>query len=156
MQPTCMCTGVSSWPPQRRHGCRSMETPESRSFQMRSLRCTGVWPLLARGDVPSVDAGRGVRRAQGRVSLVRKRMVQLRSLWDRAELLHGGRLQVEVAVMTGDDEWAWLGPGGFFCRTTSRDAAQSALCSSASLWWEVARANQNGCPMWCLRSRGLS
>ena len=46
--PTCMCTGVSSGPPQRKQGCGLMATPESRSFRMRSLRCTGVWPSLAR------------------------------------------------------------------------------------------------------------
>ena len=39
---------VFSGPPQRRHGCGRMSTPESRSFQMRSLRCTGVWPSMAR------------------------------------------------------------------------------------------------------------
>ena len=48
MQPTCMCTGVSSGPPQKRHGCGTMATPESRSFRTRSLRCTGVWPSQAR------------------------------------------------------------------------------------------------------------
>ena len=48
MHPTCMCTGVFSGPPHRRHGCRRTATPESRSLQMRSLRCTGVWPSLAR------------------------------------------------------------------------------------------------------------
>ena len=43
---------------------------------------------------------------------------------------------------------------GVFCRTVSWDAAQSALCSSASLWWEVARANQKGCS--ACRPRTLS
>ena len=43
-----MCTGVASGPPQRRHGCGRMATPDSRSFRMRILRCTGVWPSLAR------------------------------------------------------------------------------------------------------------
>ena len=33
-----------------------------------------------------------------------------------------------------------------FCRTVSWDAAQPALCSRASLWCEVARNYQNGCP----------
>ena len=33
-----------------------------------------------------------------------------------------------------------------FCRIVSWDAAQSALCSRASLWCEVARTYQNGCP----------
>ena len=42
--------------------------------------------------------------------------------------------------------WAWPGSGGMFCRTVSSDAAQSALCSGASLWCEVARMYQNGCP----------
>ena len=48
MHPTCMCTRVSSGPPKRRHRCGRMATSESCSFQMRSLRCTGVWPSLAR------------------------------------------------------------------------------------------------------------
>ena len=42
--------------------------------------------------------------------------------------------------------WAWPGSGGVFCRTVSWDAAQSALCSRASLWCNVARTYQNGCP----------
>ena len=50
-----------------------------------------------------------------------------------------------MAVTAGDDDLARPGPGGVFCRTVSSDAAQSALCSSASLWWEVARATLNGC-----------
>ena len=49
--------------------------------------------------------------------------------------------------------WALLGPGGVFCRTVSCDAAQSALCSRVSLWCEVARTYQNGCPVCCPRAR---
>ena len=52
--------------------------------------------------------------------------------------------------------WARLGPGGVFCGTVSWDAAQSALCSRASLWWEVARAYQKGCPVCCRRTRRSS
>ena len=48
MQPRCMCTGPSSLPPQRRHGWGRTDTPESRSFRVRSLRCTDVWLSLAR------------------------------------------------------------------------------------------------------------
>ena len=40
MQPTCMCTGVSSLPPQWRHVCGRTATPESRSF------CMGAEPAL--------------------------------------------------------------------------------------------------------------
>ena len=49
--------------------------------------------------------------------------------------------------------WAWQEPGGVFCRTVSWNAAWSALCSSASLWWQVAPANQKGCLVCCLRTR---
>ena len=51
---------------------------------------------------------------------------------------------------------AWLEPGGVFCRMVSWDAVKSALCSKASLWWEVAQANQNGCSVCCLRTCRLS
>ena len=49
--------------------------------------------------------------------------------------------------------WAWLGPGGVFCRTAPWDAAQSALCSRVSLWCEVPRTYQNGCPACCYCAR---
>ena len=66
-----MCTGVSSLPPERRHGFGRTDTPESRSFRVCSLRCTGMWPSLARRaqcpvvggrrrQVSGVDVGRGV------------------------------------------------------------------------------------------------
>ena len=63
-------------------------------------------PVVAgcRCEVPGVDVGRGVGRAQGRVSPVRQRMVELPSLCDRAVSLYGGGPQVKVAIMTGDDE----------------------------------------------------
>ena len=57
-----------------------------------------------RGEVPGVHVGRGVGRAQGCVSSVRQRMVELCLLRDRAERLHGGGPRVEVAVTTGDYE----------------------------------------------------
>ena len=57
-----------------------------------------------RGEMPGVDVGPGVGRAQGCVSLVRQRMIQLCLLCDRAERLHCGGPQVEVAVTTGDLE----------------------------------------------------
>ena len=96
-----MCTGVSSGPPQRRHGWGRMATPESRFFRTRSLRCTGVLPSLARsarsavvggrrGEVPGVDIGCGVGRAQRCVSSVRQRMVRLCLLRNRAERSHRG------------------------------------------------------------------
>ena len=43
-----VCTEVSSGPTQRMHGCGRMAMAESRSFRTQSLRCTGVWPSLAR------------------------------------------------------------------------------------------------------------
>ena len=60
-------------------------------------------------EVPSVDVDRGVGRAQGRASPVRQRMVELCLLYDRAERLHGGGPQVEVAVMTGEYELGLAG-----------------------------------------------
>ena len=99
-----------------------MVTPESRFFRIRSLRCTGVWPSLSlqrplvggcRGGVPSVDVGRGMGCAQGRVSPVRQRMVKLCLLCDRAERLHGGGTQVGVAIMMGEYE---LGVAGTWRR----------------------------------------
>ena len=58
-----------------------------------------------------------------------------------------------MAVTAGDDELGGgQGPGGVFCKTVSWDAAQSALCSRASLWCEVARTYQNGCPACCPRA----
>ena len=57
-----------------------------------------------RGEVPGVDVGRGVGRAQGCVPPLRQRMAQLCLLRDRAERSHCGGPQVEVAVMTGDYE----------------------------------------------------
>ena len=36
--------------------------------------------------------------------------------------------------MTGDYELGVAGARGVFCRTASWNAAQSALCSRASLW----------------------
>ena len=63
-------------------------------------------PLVScrRGEVPSLDVDRGVCPAEGRVSPARQRMVELCLLCDRAECLHGRGLQVQVAVITGDDE----------------------------------------------------
>ena len=113
------------------------------------LAALGGW--WCRGEVPGVDESRGVGRAQGHVSPVRQRVVQLCSLCNRAERLHVGWTQVEVAAMAGDDE-----PGSVFCRTVSWDPAQPALCSSASLWWEVSWANKNVCSVWFPRTRRLS
>ena len=106
-----------------------------------------------RGEVPGVEVGRGVGRVQGLLPSVRQRMVQLCLLRDRAEHLQGGGPQVEVTVLTAIMSWAWLGPVGVFCRTVSWDAAESALCRNVSLWWDVARANQNGCSVCCSRTR---
>ena len=55
-------------------------------------------------EVPSVDVGRGLGRAQGRVSPLRQRVIDLCPLSDRAERLHYGGPRVKVAVMTGDVE----------------------------------------------------
>ena len=57
-----------------------------------------------------------------------------------------------MAVITGDHELGVAGAGGLFCRTVSWGAAQSAWCSRASLWWEVARAYQKGCSACCPRA----
>ena len=65
-----------------------------------------------RGEVSGVDKGRGVGRAQGCVPSVRQRMVHLCLLRDRAEHLHCGAPQVEVAVMTGDYERGVAGARG--------------------------------------------
>ena len=51
-----------------------------------------------RGEVPGVDVGRGMGRAQGCVPLTRGRPAELRLLGYRAERLHGGGPQFEVAV----------------------------------------------------------
>ena len=56
-----------------------------------------------------MDVGRGVSRAQGCVSPVRQRMVQLCLLRNRAERLHGWGPQVEVAVTTGNYEFGVAG-----------------------------------------------
>ena len=65
-----------------------------------------------RGEVPGVDVGRGVGRAQGCVPSVRQGMVQLCLLRDRAERPHCGGPQVEVAVSTGDYELGVAGTRG--------------------------------------------
>ena len=54
--------------------------------------------------------------------------------------------------------WGWLGSGAVFCRKVSWDAAESALCNSRFLWWEVALADQKVCPVSCPRTlkRSLS
>ena len=62
---------------------------------------------------------------------------------------HSSRMPSLLATMS----WAWQGPGGMFCRTESWEASQSALCSSVSLWWEVALANQKGCSVCRPRTR---
>ena len=54
------------------------------------------------GEVPGVDIGCGVGRAQGCVPSVRQRMVQLCLLRDPAERPHCGGPQVEVAISTSD------------------------------------------------------
>ena len=56
------------------------------------------------GEVPGLDVGRGVGRAQGCVSSVRQLVVELCALCGRADRLHGGGPQVEVAVAARDDE----------------------------------------------------
>ena len=64
------------------------------------------------GEVPGVDIGCGVGRAQGCVSSVRQRMVRLCLLRDGAKRPHRGGMQVEVAVMTGDYELGMAGARG--------------------------------------------
>ena len=65
-----------------------------------------------RGEVPGVDVGRGVGRAQGSVPLVHQHMVHLRPLRDRAESLHCGGPYVQVAFMTSDYELGVAGAWG--------------------------------------------
>ena len=72
-----------------------------------------------------------------------QRVAELCMPGNDAKRPHGGGPQFEVAVTAGNDE---LGVAG--------DAAQSALRSSASLWREVAQANQSGCSVCCPRTRG--
>ena len=65
-----------------------------------------------RGEVPCVDVGRCVGRAQGCVPSVRQRMVQLCLLRNRAERPHCGGSQFQVAVSTGDYELGVAGTRG--------------------------------------------
>ena len=58
--------------------------------------------------------------------------------------------------MAGNDELGVAGARWRVLQDVSSNAAQSALCSSALLWWEVARAKKNGCSVWCSRTRRLS
>ena len=57
-----------------------------------------------RGEVPGVDIGCGVGRAQRCVSPVRQRMVRLRPLRDLAEHPHRWGPLIEMAVTAGDNE----------------------------------------------------
>ena len=66
-----------------------------------------------RNEVPAVDLGRGLGRAQGRMSSVLRRVVELCLLCDRGERLHGGGPQFKVAVMAGNNE---LGVAGAWRR----------------------------------------
>ena len=66
---------------------------------MRSLRCSGVWPSLARSTRWLVAAA-----LRGRVSSVRRRVFELCPLCDRAKRLHRWQPQVDVAVMASDVE----------------------------------------------------
>ena len=65
-----------------------------------------------RSEVPGVDVGRGVGRAQQCEPSVRQRMVKLCLLRNRAERLHCGGPQVEVAASTGDYELHVAGTRG--------------------------------------------
>ena len=103
-----------------------------------------------------MDVVRGVGRAQGCVPLVRQRLVQLCLLRDRAERPHCGGSRSRSPSRRAIMSWAWLGPGGVFCWMVSLEAAQSALCSRVSLWWELAQANQNACSVCCPRTCRLS
>ena len=65
-----------------------------------------------RGEVPGMDIGCGVGRAQWCVSSVRQRMVRLCPLRNRAERPHCWGPEVDVAVMTGDYELGVAGAPG--------------------------------------------
>ena len=55
-------------------------------------------------EIPVLDVGRGVGPAQGRVPSIGQRSTKFRLLSHRAKRPHGGGLQLEVAVIAGDNE----------------------------------------------------
>ena len=87
MQPTCMCTGVSSGAAAEKARLRDDGDagepllPDAEPALHRRVAVSGPQrPAVGgrRGEVPGVDVGRGVGRAQRCVSPVRQRMVRLR------------------------------------------------------------------------------
>ena len=79
--------------------------PDAEPALHRRLAISGLLRQVVgsgRVEVPGVDVGPGVGRAQGCVPPMRQRMAKLYLLRDRAERPHCGGSQVEVAVMTGD------------------------------------------------------
>ena len=96
--------------------------PDAEIALHRHVAVSGVQrPVVGdrRVEVPGVDVGRGIGRAQGCSSPARQCMAQLCLLRDCAECPHCGGPQVEVAVVTGDYELGVAGPGGVFCRTVA-------------------------------------
>ena len=103
-----------------------------------------------------MDVARGVGRAQGCVSPVCQRIVQMCLLRDRAERLHGWGAQIQVAVTTGDYE---LGVAG-----SQRCVLRDGVLGRRPVRFVQQRVavvgggpeNQNGCPVCCSRTRRLS
>ena len=89
------------------HRCRLRAATEEAQLLHRRVAVSGPQrPAVGgrRSEVPGVDIGCGVGRAQRCVSSVRQRMVHLRPLRDLADRPHCGGPWIEVAVMTGDNE----------------------------------------------------
>ena len=94
-----------------------------------------------RGEVPGTDVA--LARVLPRVVCARCVETWLRcACWVTAPSarMEGGR-GLRWPSLLATMSLVWLGTAGVFCRMASWDAAQSALISSPSLWWEVARAN---------------
>ena len=104
---------------------RELPLPDAEPALNRRVAVSGLQrPVVGgrRSEVPGVDVGRGVGRAQGFVPPVRQRMAQLCLLRDRAERPHCGGPQVEVAVITGDYELGVAGTRGRVLRDGQRFA----------------------------------
>ena len=136
----------------------TLERPSPRRW---SLRCTGVWLSLAHSARQLVAAavgsrGRGLGHAKGRVSRMRQRIDALRSLCNRAEHLHCGGPQVQVAVITGNDELGVAGGRPRVLRDGVLGRCTVSLGEQRVAVVEAAWANQNACSVWCPRTCRLS
>ena len=154
--PRACAPGVSSWFPTEEArlwedgDAREPLLPDAEPALHRRLAVPGLqrsFVACCCSEVAGVDVGGGVGRAQGCVFSVHQWVVALCPLCNHAKCLHGAGRRSSWLSLPAMMSLASPGPGGVLCRTVSWDAAQSALCSSASLLWEVARANRNGCSM---------